>query len=61
MERVKGCTAGWLLVLLAVSLLLVRGQLGLLFLLLAVSLLFACGIMRPGRDRSSPAPQTGKR
>jgi len=61
METIKGCTAGWLLVLLADSLLLVRGQFALFFLLLTVTLLFACGIMRPGRDRSSPAPQSGKR
>jgi len=55
MQTTRGCAAGWLLVLLAVSFLLVRGQFGLLFLLLPVSLLLACGIMRPGAHRSDPA------
>jgi hypothetical protein len=57
----KGCAAGWVLVLLAVTLLLVRGQFGLLLLLLAVSLLFACGIMLPGLQRSDPVQRSEKR
>ncbi|MGA8150847.1 MAG: hypothetical protein WB952_07850 [Terriglobales bacterium] len=61
MATMKGCTAGWFLVLLAVSVLLVRGQFGLLILLLAVSLLFACGIMWPGHHRSDPAHPHEKR
>lgn len=54
METTRGCAAGWFLVLLAVSLLLVRGQFGLIFLLLPISLLLACGIMWPGEQRSDP-------
>jgi len=61
METTRGCAAGWLLVVLAVSLLLVRGQFGLLFLLLPVSLLLACGIMWPGAHRSDPAQRSEKR
>jgi len=45
MNTVKGCTTGWLLVVLAIALLLFRGQSGLLFILLPVSLILACGIM----------------
>jgi len=55
METTRGCATGWFLVVLAVSLLLVRREFGLLFLLLPVSLLLACGIMWPGAHRSDPA------
>jgi len=61
METLRGCAAGWLLVVLAVSLLLVRGQFGLLFLLLPISLLVACGIMWPGEHRSDPVQRGEKR
>ena len=54
MEITRGCAAGWFLVMLAVSLLLVRGQYGLLVVLFPVSLLVACGIMWPGSHRSDP-------
>ena len=53
MSTIKGCTAGWLLVVLAIALLLFRGQSGLLFILLPISLILACGIMgsmRHGRQ-----------
>jgi len=45
MNTVKGCTTGWLLVVLAIALLLFRGQVGWLLILLPVSLILACGIM----------------
>jgi hypothetical protein len=53
----SGCAAGWLLVLLAVSLLLVRGQLAWLIVLFPLSLLLACGIMGPGGRRREPTPR----
>jgi len=61
METTRGCTAGWLLVVLAVSLLLMRGQFGLLFLLLPVSLILACGIMWPRGHRSDPPQRNDNR
>jgi hypothetical protein len=61
METTRGCAAGWFLVGLAVSLLLVRGEFGLLFLLLPVSLLLACGIMWPVHHRSGPAQPSQRR
>jgi len=61
METTRGCAAGWFLVVLAVSLLLMRGQFGLLFLLLPVSLILACGIMWPGEHRSHPPQRSEKR
>jgi len=45
MNTVKGCPTGWLLVVLAIALLLFRGQVGWLLILLPVSLILACGIM----------------
>jgi len=61
MDTTRGCAAGWFLVVLAVSWLLVRGQFGLLFLLLPISLLLACGIMWPGEHRNGPTKRYEKR
>jgi hypothetical protein len=61
METIRACAAGWLLVVLAVSLLLVRGQFGLIFLLLPVSLLLACGIMWPGERSRDPVQRDEKK